>query len=287
MGTILDGRLVSSATREKIREKTAEFIKKTGHTPVLSVILVGSDPASCVYVRNKRRACGDVGFNSEVYELPEETTEEELLSLIEKLNKDNNTDGILVQLPLPKQISEEAIIKAIDPKKDVDAFHPENVGGICTGNYTFLPCTPAGVMVLLEYYGIDPKGKHCVVVGRSNIVGKPQALLMLEKNATVTICHSKTSNLAEEVKRADIVVAAVGRPNFITGDMIKEGAVVVDVGINRLADGKLCGDVDFESALPKASYITPVPGGVGPMTITMLMENTLRAATTFFEAKNN
>ncbi len=285
MGTILDGRLVSSATREKIREKTAEFIKKTGHTPGLSVILVGSDPASCVYVRNKRRACGDVGFRSEIYELPEETTEGELLALIEKLNRDENTDGILVQLPLPKQISEEAVIKAIDPKKDVDAFHPENVGGICTGNYTFLPCTPAGVMVLLEYYGIDPRGKHCVVVGRSNIVGKPQALLMLEKNATVTICHSKTENLAEEVKRADIVVAAVGRPNFITGDMIKEGAVVVDVGINRLPDGKLCGDVDFEAAFPKASYITPVPGGVGPMTITMLMENTLRAAISFAEKK--
>lgn len=285
MATILDGKLVSAATREKIREKTAEFIKKTGHTPGLSVILVGSDPASCVYVRNKRRACGDVGFNSEVYELPEETTEEELLALIQKLNNDESTDGILVQLPLPKQISEESIIKAIDPRKDVDAFHPENVGGICTGNYTFLPCTPAGVMVLLEYYGIDPKGKHCVVVGRSNIVGKPQALLMLEKNATVTICHSKTQNLAEEVKRADIVVAAVGRPNFITGDMIKEGAVVVDVGINRLPDGKLCGDVDFEAAFPKASYITPVPGGVGPMTITMLMENTLRAATSFVEKK--
>lgn len=285
MATILDGRLVSAATRERIREKTAEFIEKTGHTPGLSVILVGSDPASCVYVRNKRRACGDVGFRSEIYELPEETTEEELLSLIEKLNRDEGTDGILVQLPLPKQISEEAIIKAIDPKKDVDAFHPENVGGICTGNYTFLPCTPAGVMVLLEYYGIDPKGKHCVVVGRSNIVGKPQALLMLEKNATVTICHSKTENLAEEVKRADIVVAAVGRPNFITGDMIKEGAVVVDVGINRLPDGTLCGDVDFAAAEKKASYITPVPGGVGPMTITMLMENTLRAAASFAEKK--
>lgn len=285
MATILDGKLVSAATREKIRAKTAEFIEKTGHTPGLSVILVGSDPASCVYVRNKRRACGDVGFNSEVYELPEETTEEELLALIQKLNNDESTDGILVQLPLPKQISEESIIKAIDPRKDVDAFHPENVGGICTGNYTFLPCTPAGVMVLLEYYGIDPKGKHCVVVGRSNIVGKPQALLMLEKNATVTICHSKTQNLAEEVKRADIVIAAVGRPNFITGDMIKEGAVVVDVGINRLPDGSLCGDVEFASAEKKASYITPVPGGVGPMTITMLMENTLRAATSFVNTK--
>ncbi|MBQ2719350.1 MAG: bifunctional methylenetetrahydrofolate dehydrogenase/methenyltetrahydrofolate cyclohydrolase FolD [Clostridia bacterium] len=276
--TIIDGRAVAAAVRERIKKSTEEFINRTGITPGLAVVLVGEDPASQVYVRNKHRACGEVGFLSRVYTLPASTTEDELLALIAELNADREIHGILVQLPLPKHISESRVILAIDPKKDVDAFHPQNVGGIMTGDYKFVPCTPAGVMELLAHYGIDPSGKSAVVVGRSNIVGKPQALLLLEKNATVTVCHSRTRDLAAVTRTADILVVAVGRAKMITGDMVKEGAVVIDVGMNRLDDGKLCGDVDFDSVFPVASHITPVPGGVGPMTITMLLCNTLRAA---------
>ncbi len=283
--TIIDGRAVSAAVRERIKKETAEFISATGITPGLAVVLVGENPASQVYVRNKHRACGEVGFLSRVCTLPTETTEKELLDLLAELNADPSIHGILVQLPLPKHISEEAVILAIDPRKDVDAFHPQNVGGVMTGNYDFVPCTPAGVMELLSHYRIDPAGKHCVIVGRSNIVGKPQALLMLEKNATVTVCHSKTADLAAFTRMADILVVAVGRERLITADMVKDGAVVIDVGMNRTAEGKLCGDVDFESVSEVASHITPVPGGVGPMTITMLMQNTLTAAKNFFAEK--
>ena len=282
---IIDGRAVSAAVRETIKKETEAFRAASGITPGLAVILVGENPASQVYVRNKHRACGEVGFLSRVYTLPTETTEEELLTLLGELNADNEIHGILVQLPLPKHISEEKVILAIDPKKDVDAFHPQNVGGVMTGKYDFVPCTPAGVMELLAHYGIDPAGKSAVVVGRSNIVGKPQALLLLEKNATVTVCHSRTPDLAAVTRTADILVAAVGREALITADMVKPGAVVIDVGMNRNAEGKLCGDVDFEGVAEKASYITPVPGGVGPMTITMLLCNTLTAAKNFFESK--
>ncbi len=278
MAAIIDGKLVSAQLRQELKEQTSAFIAKTGITPGLAVILVGDDPASAVYVRNKHRACEEVGMYSAVHKLPAETSEEELLALIDKLNDDDAIHGILVQLPLPKHISEERVVLAIDPSKDVDAFHPSNVGKIMLGNYRFLPCTPAGVMALLWHYEIEVEGKHCVVVGRSNIVGKPQALLLLEKNGTVTVCHSRTKNLADITRQADILVAAVGRPRFITADMVKDDAVVIDVGINRLPDGKLCGDVDFAAVEEKAAAITPVPGGVGPMTITMLLQNTLRAA---------
>lgn len=274
MATIINGKEVSAAEREKIREQVSSL----NITPGLAVILVGEDPASQVYVRNKKKACADTGIYSESYDLPFETTQEELLSLIEKLNVKKEIHGILVQLPLPSHIDESAVINAISPEKDVDAFHPVNVGKIMTGEYDFLPCTPAGVMCLLEHYGINPEGKECVVVGRSNIVGKPQAMLLLHANGTVTICHSRTKDLKQKCLSADILVAAIGKPDFIKGDMVKEGAVVVDVGINRKADGKLTGDVDFATVEPKASYITPVPGGVGPMTITMLLKNTLKAA---------
>ena len=278
MATMIDGKLVSAQLRQELKKQTSAFIAKTGITPGLAVILVGDDPASAVYVRNKHRACEEVGMYSAVHKLPAETSEEELLALIDKLNDDDAIHGILVQLPLPKHISEERVVLAIDPSKDVDAFHPSNVGKIMLGNYRFLPCTPAGVMALLRHYEIEVEGKHCVVVGRSNIVGKPQALLLLEKNGTVTVCHSRTKNLADITRQADILVAAVGRPRFITADMVKDGAVVIDVGINRLPDGKLCGDVDFAAVEERAAAITPVPGGVGPMTITMLLQNTLRAA---------
>ena len=241
-------------------------------------MIVGDDPASRIYVNSKKKNCEELGIYSEEYALPGETSEKELLELIDKLNKKHDVSGILVQLPLPKHINEENIINAIDPKKDVDAFHPVNVGKIMVGNYDFVPCTPAGVMELIKESGIEIAGKECVVVGRSNIVGKPQAMLLLHQNGTVTICHSKTKNLKEVVKRADIVVAAVGRPKFITADMIKPGAVVIDVGINRLADKKIVGDVDFEECEKVAGAITPVPGGVGPMTIAMLMRNTVKAA---------
>ncbi len=253
-------------------------LKEKKINPGLAVIIVGDDPASRVYVNNKKKACDEIGIYSEEYALPEETSEEELLALIRKLNGKKEINGILVQLPVPKKINEETIINAIDPKKDVDAFHPVNVGKIMVGNFDFVPCTPAGVMELIDESGIDVAGKECVVVGRSNIVGKPQAMLLLHKNGTVTICHSKTKNLKEKTKQADILIAAVGKPNFITGDMIKEGAVVIDVGINRIAEKKLVGDVDFESAEKVAGAITPVPGGVGPMTIAMLMKNTVKAA---------
>lgn len=253
-------------------------LKANGINPGLAVIIAGDDPASKVYVNNKKKACAEIGVYSEEYALAAETTQEELLALIGKLNKADNISGILVQLPVPKHIDEETIINAIDPKKDVDAFHPVNVGKIMVGNYDFVPCTPAGVMELIKESGIDVAGKECVIVGRSNIVGKPQAMLLLHENGTVTICHSKTKDLKEATKRADILVAAVGVPEMITGDMIKEGAVVIDVGINRIAPKKLVGDVHFESAEKVAGAITPVPGGVGPMTIAMLMKNTVKAA---------
>ena len=278
MAQIISGKEVALKVRERIKNEVEELLAKTGKRPGLAVIIVGEDPASQVYVRNKAKGCEEVGFHSEVYRLPEQTEMSELLALINKLNNDENIHGILCQLPLPKHLDETEVILAIDPNKDVDAFHPVNTGKIMIGNYSFLPCTPAGVMELIASTGVDISGKECVVVGRSNIVGKPQAMLLLQKNGTVTICHSRTKNLAETTKRADILVVAVGRPNFITGDMIKEGAIVVDVGINRMDDGKLVGDVHFESAEKVASYITPVPGGVGPMTITMLLQNTLTAA---------
>lgn len=278
MAKLIDGKAISAQIRAEIKEQTTAFISQNGFAPGLAVIIVGSDPASQVYVRNKRRACDEVGFYSEAYELPENTTQAELIALVDKLNADKNIHGILCQLPLPRHLDENEVILRIDPAKDVDAFHPYNVGKIMIGDYDFLPCTPAGVMALLERSNIDVCGKECVVVGRSNIVGKPQAMLLLHKNGTVTVCHSKTKNLADVCRRADILVAAIGKADFFTADMVKEGAVVIDVGMNRRADGKLTGDVDFASVEPKASYITPVPGGVGPMTITMLMQNTLTAA---------
>lgn len=278
MSKIIDGKAVSQSVKDRIKEQAAQLKEKYGVTAGLAVIIVGDDPASRIYVNNKKKACDYVGFDSYEYALPEETTESELLELINKLNNDDRIDGILCQLPLPKHIDENVIINNIAPNKDVDAFHPVNVGKIMIGDYSFLPCTPAGVMELIASTGVDVKGKECVVVGRSNIVGKPMSMLLLHKSGTVTICHSKTKDLKAECKRADILVAAVGVPNLIKGDMIKEGAVVIDVGMNRLENGKLCGDVEFETASKAASYITPVPGGVGPMTIAMLMQNTLTAA---------
>lgn len=278
MAKIIDGKAISAQIRSEIKAETEQFAKTHGFRPGLAVIIVGDDAASQVYVRNKRRACEEVGFYSEAYELPAATTQDELNALVDKLNADEKIHGILCQLPLPKHLDENQVILRIEPKKDVDAFHPYNVGKIMIGDYSFLPCTPAGVMALLERSGIDVTGKECVVVGRSNIVGKPQAMLLLQKNGTVTICHSRTKNLADVCRRADILVAAIGKADFFTGDMVKDGAVVIDVGMNRRADGKLTGDVDFATVEPKASYITPVPGGVGPMTITMLMQNTLTAA---------
>jgi len=277
---ILDGRAVSQRIKDEIR-KEMETLTKKGIKIGLAVVIVGDNPASRVYVNNKKKACEYVGFESYEFALSEDTTEEELLALVDKLNNDEKVNGILVQLPLPKHISEEKIINRINPKKDVDAFHPENVGRIMTGDYAFLPCTPAGVMELIKESGIDVTGKECVVLGRSNIVGKPQAMLLLHANGTVTICHSKTKNLKEVTRRADILVAAIGREKFVTADMVKEGAVVIDVGINRMADGKLCGDVDFENVKEIAGAITPVPGGVGPMTIAMLMKNTLNSYNNF------
>ena len=277
MAMLLKGKEVSDRIKDEMKEEV-KALKAKGINPGLAVILVGEDPASQVYVRNKKLACEYIGINSFEYVLPASTTQEELIELIEKLNNDDTVSGILCQLPVPEHIDDEAIINAIDPKKDVDAFHPVNVGKIMTGNYDFVPCTPAGVMELIKESGIDVSGKECVVVGRSNIVGKPMSMLLLHKNGTVTVCHSRTQNLAEKTRNADILVAAVGIPNFITGDMIKPGAVVIDVGINRIAPKKLVGDVEFESAEKVAAAITPVPGGVGPMTIAMLMKNTLKAA---------
>ncbi|MBE6561928.1 MAG: bifunctional methylenetetrahydrofolate dehydrogenase/methenyltetrahydrofolate cyclohydrolase FolD [Ruminococcaceae bacterium] len=278
MAVLIDGKKIAAEVRGEIMAETQAFIKANGYAPGLTVIIVGENPASQVYVRNKKKACEEVGFASEVIALPESTTEEELLARIDALVHNDSVHGILVQLPLPKHISEDAVLRAIPPHKDVDAFHAENVGHIMIGDFDYLPCTPAGVMELLKHENIDPAGKECVVVGRSNIVGKPMGMLLLHANGTVTICHSRTKNLAEVTRRADILVVAVGRAGFITGDMVKEGAVVIDVGMNRNAEGKLCGDVDFASVEPKASAITPVPGGVGPMTITMLLRNTLTAA---------
>lgn len=277
MAQILKGKEVSARIKTELKTEV-EKLKEQGILPGLAVIIVGEDPASQVYVRNKERACEECGIYSEKYALPVTTSQEELLELINTLNNKSSISGILVQLPVPEHIDEETIINAIDPKKDVDAFHPVNVGKIMVGNYDFVPCTPAGVMELIKESGIEVKGKECVVVGRSNIVGKPQAMLLLHQNGTVTVCHSKTKNLAEKTRQADILVAAVGIPNFIKGDMIKDGAVVIDVGINRMENGKLCGDVEFDSAEKVAGAITPVPGGVGPMTIAMLMKNTVKAA---------
>ena len=277
MGEIIDGKLISKSVKDKIAAEV-KVLKKSGVTPGLAVIIVGENPASQIYVRNKQRACEEVGFKSFKYELPENTTQDELLELVKKLNDDDRVNGILCQLPLPEHIDESTVINNISPKKDVDAFHPENVGRIMIGDYSFVPCTPAGVMELIASTGTDISGKECVVVGRSNIVGKPMAMLLLHKSGTVTVCHSKTQDLKSECQRADILVAAVGVPKLITGDMVKEGAVLIDVGMNRDENGKLCGDIDFDSCKDKASYITPVPGGVGPMTIAMLMANTLTAA---------
>ena len=277
MAKLINGKEVSLAVQERIRKET-EALKEKGITPGLAVVIVGDDPASRTYVNNKKKACERVGFHSEEYALPATTTQEELLALVKELNQRPEINGILVQSPLPKGLDEKMIVENIDPNKDVDAFHAVNVGKIMIGDFSFLPCTPAGVIELLDYEGIDIAGKECVVLGRSNIVGKPMAMLLLHRNGTVTICHSRTKNLQEVCSRADILVAAVGKPGFVTGDMVKEGAVVIDVGINRNAEGKLCGDVDFDSVAPKAAYLTPVPGGFGPMTIAMLMQNTLTAA---------
>ena len=278
MAQIIDGKAVSAAVKQEVADEAAKLKEEKGLKVGLAVVIVGNNPASRVYVNNKKKACEAVGFQSYEYALEESTTQEQLLDLVNVLNRDDRVNGILVQLPLPKHIDEKAIINAISPEKDVDAFHPINVGRIMIGDYSFLPCTPAGVMRLIESTGTDITGKQCAVIGRSNIVGKPQAMLLLQKNGTVTICHSKTKNLKEVCLGADILVVAIGKANFVTGDMIKEGAVVIDVGMNRLDNGKLCGDVEFESAEKKASFITPVPGGVGPMTIAMLMKNTLTAA---------
>lgn len=274
---IIDGKAVSASVRERIKNEV-ESLKKGGKETGLAVIIVGNDPASKVYVNNKKKGCAEVGINSYEYALPEETTTEELLTLINKLNGDSKVDGILCQLPLPKHIDEKTVINSIAPEKDVDAFHPVNTGHIMIGDYSFLPCTPAGIIEMLKFYNIEISGKECVVIGRSNIVGKPMAMLLLQNSGTVTVCHSKTKNLAEACRRADILVAAVGKANFVTADMVKDGAVVIDVGMNRNAEGKLCGDVDFEKVKDKCSFITPVPGGVGPMTITMLLNNTLTAS---------
>ena len=274
---IIDGRAISEKLRERIKSETQELLAG-GITPGLAVVIVGDDPASRTYVNNKKKACAQVGFYSEEHALPKETTQEELIALVRELNARSDIHGILVQLPLPKHIDDEAVIAAISPDKDVDAFHAKNVGHIMIGDYRFLPCTPAGVMELLHESGIEISGKECVVIGRSNIVGKPMAMLLLHENGTVTVCHSRTKNLAETARRADILVVAIGKAKFVTADMVKPGAVVIDVGMDRDENGKLCGDVDFASVSEVAGYITPVPGGVGPMTITMLLRNTLTAA---------
>ncbi len=273
MAQIIDGKAISAKVKEEVKAEVA----RDGLNVGLAVVIVGDDPASRVYVNNKKKACEFCGIKSFEYALPAETTEKELLDLVDTLNADKNVNGILVQLPLPKHLDEKKVIERISPLKDVDAFHEQNVGKIMIGNYAFLPCTPAGCMELIHSTGTTVAGKECVVIGRSNIVGKPMAMLLLHENGTVTVCHSKTKNLAEVCRRADILVAAVGRPNFVTADMVKPGAVVIDVGINRLDTGKLCGDVKFDEVSEKVGYITPVPGGVGPMTIAMLMKNTVTA----------
>lgn len=276
MPQIIDGKAISAQIKEEVKARVAVY-RERGAEITLAVVQVGNDPASSVYVGNKKKACAYVGIRSLSYELPEETTEEELLALIADLNSREDVHGILVQLPLPPQIDEHKVICAIDPSKDVDGFHPQNVGALCTGEEGFMSCTPAGIIQLLKRSGIVIEGRECVVIGRSNIVGKPMALLLLRENGTVTICHSKTKNLKETAKRADILVAAVGKPRMITADYVKEGAVVIDVGIHRNKDNKLCGDVDYESVAPLSAAITPVPGGVGPMTIAMLMYNCVEA----------
>ena len=283
MANLIDGKQVSATVKEQVKQETENLFQKYGKRPALAVVIVGNNPASRVYVNNKKKACEMVGFQSFEYALPEDTTQEELLELVQTLNADENINGILVQLPVPKKIDENAIINAISSEKDVDAFHPENVGKIMIGDYAFLPCTPAGVMELIHATGIEISGKKCVVIGRSNIVGKPMAMLLLHESGTVTICHSRTQDLPSVTREADILVVAIGKANFVTADMVKEGAVVIDVGMNRLENGKLCGDINFAEVEPKASWITPVPGGVGPMTIAMLMKNTLTA----FKKQNN
>ena len=274
MATLIDGKLISTQIKDELKEK----VIKNNLNATLAVIQVGDDPASSVYVGNKKKACAYIGLGSKSFELPEETTEEELLNLIDELNNDENIHGILVQLPVPKHINEKKIINRISPSKDVDGFHPESVGNLVIGQDGFASCTPAGIIELLKRSNVEIAGKECVVIGRSNIVGKPMALLLLKENGTVTIAHSKTRNLKEVCKRADILVVAVGKPKMITSDYIKEGAVVIDVGIHRMENGKLCGDVDFDDCEPHTSAITPVPGGVGPMTIAMLMNNCVKAA---------
>ncbi|MDE6005169.1 MAG: bifunctional methylenetetrahydrofolate dehydrogenase/methenyltetrahydrofolate cyclohydrolase FolD [Oscillospiraceae bacterium] len=277
MANIIDGKQVSANVKEQVRQETEILFEKYGKRPALAVVIVGNNPASRVYVNNKKKACETVGFQSFEYALPEDTSQEELLELVQTLNEDKNINGILVQLPVPKQIDDKAIINAISSEKDVDAFHPENVGKIMIGDYAFLPCTPAGVMELIHATGIEIAGKKCVVIGRSNIVGKPMAMLLLHESGTVTICHSRTQDLPSVTREADILIVAIGKANFVTADMVKTGAVVIDVGMNRLENGKLCGDVNFAEVESKVSWITPVPGGVGPMTIAMLMKNTLTA----------
>ena len=276
MAKIIDGKAISARIKDELKEEVTR-LKEEGKSGCLAVIQVGNDPASTVYVNNKKKACAYIGIDSQSYELPEETTQDELLELIDKLNADQKVTGILCQLPVPKHINEDTIIRRISPDKDVDGFHPMSVGALCIGEKGFVSCTPAGIIKLLEYSDIDVEGKECVVIGRSNIVGKPMALLLLRKNGTVTVCHSRTNNLKEICRRADILVVAIGKPRMITEEYIKDGAVVIDVGIHRMDNGKLCGDVDYDRALPKCSAITPVPGGVGPMTIAMLMYNCVNA----------
>ena len=276
MATIIDGKALSKKLKDEMKVKIAQM-KQEGMVPKLVVVLVGNDSASQVYVRNKHKSCLEVGIESEVIELPEETTQQELLDLVEKLNRDKTVNGILVQLPLPKQIDEKIVLRAILPEKDVDGFHPVNVGLLSIGDEGFAPATPSGIISMFREYGIETQGKNCVIIGRSNIVGKPMALLLLRENGTVTITHSRTRDLKEITGRADILIAAIGKPKFITSDYVKEGAVVIDVGIHRNAENKLCGDVDFDDVIEKVSAITPVPGGVGPMTITMLMNNCIEA----------
>ena len=272
---LIDGKLVSNNIRQEIKEKVSSLLSKHSQVPCLAAVLVGDNPASEIYVRNKRKACADVGIYSEEYKLPEDTTQDELLKIIDGLNNNDKINGILVQLPLPNHIDESLILKAVSPQKDVDGFHPVNAGLLFQGEQKFIACTPHGIIKMLEFYNIDIQGKNAVVLGRSNIVGKPASMLLLQKHATVTICHSRTKNLQEILKEADIIVAAIGRAHFVTKDMVKKGAVVIDVGINRLDTGKLAGDVDFENVKDLCSHITPVPGGVGPMTITMLLWNTV------------
>lgn len=277
MATIMDGKALSLKLKEQMKQRIAQ-LKQQGINPKLVVVLVGDNSASQVYVRNKHKSCGEVGIESEVITMPEQTTQQELLEVVERLNQDETVDGILVQLPLPKQIDEKTVLRSILPEKDVDGFHPVNVGLLSIGDECFAPATPSGIIAMFQEYGIDIAGKNCVVIGRSNIVGKPMAALLLKNNATVTICHSKTEDLASYTRRADVLIVATGRRHTLTAEMVKEGAVVVDVGMNRNEQGKLCGDVDYEEVKEKASFITPVPGGVGPMTITELLENTIQAA---------